>query len=263
MAISSTSWATGQVPNPNGRPVGSKNKITKDFYAAYEESKNRGYKHPLLMMLEIANDPNASLERRDVMLKEAASYLCPKPRQTVAISTDVPVFQSESQAEQFLAEFISAIAPDLEPVELATLTRQFITSKRDGKELELKINPPELQPQHIVIEGGLPTLPGTNIVMPTSPDAHGPLGPLGPAIEVEHSSSFAEPLSSVAQEENPGPTPAPEPPPANDPDAIATHTETGALCPSDTTHPAHPPAECKSFAPSPTTSEPQSPDQQQ
>jgi hypothetical protein len=160
-------FPAGNNANPNGRPVGSKNKINRDFYAAYEEVKNLpGYQHPLRLMYQWAMDPNLPIEVRAAMLKEFASYLCHKPKQTIAVEQTVPVFANEAQAETFLAEFIAAIAPDLEPAELAAMTRQFITSKREGKELELKAIKDETQPVRVEIIGGLPPLPNTNIIMP-------------------------------------------------------------------------------------------------
>ena len=125
--------------NTNGRKPGSKNKITRDFYAAIEEAEKRNYPHPYLQMAEWANDKSKPLEVRAAMLKECAAYRCVKPKQTIGIKSEVPVFANENQAEQFLAEFISTIAPDLEPAELATMTRQFITSKREGQDCQLKI----------------------------------------------------------------------------------------------------------------------------
>jgi hypothetical protein len=147
-----------------GRPLGSKNKLTKQFEEAVRLADER-FTHPYLMMAEWANDPEMPIEIRAAMLKECASYRCIKPKRTVAIETQVPTFSSEEQAETFLAEFIAAIAPDLEPVELATITRQWIASKREGKELELKAEYPNNE-MKIHIAGGLPQLPGTNVIMP-------------------------------------------------------------------------------------------------
>jgi hypothetical protein len=156
----------GVVTNPKGRPVGSKNKITLEFHRAVELADQK-YPHPYLQMAEWANDPTKPLEIRAVMLKECASYRCVKPKQTIGIQSEVPVFQSEDQAESFLAQFISDLAPDLEPLEVAAMTKQWIESKRAGQELELKVNPPEVRPQQIQIVGGLPTPPGCeNLIMP-------------------------------------------------------------------------------------------------
>ena len=45
------------------------------------------------------------------------------------------------------------------------MIRQFITSKREGQELNLKANPPELLPQRVIVENSPGPLPGTNIDM--------------------------------------------------------------------------------------------------
>jgi hypothetical protein len=156
----------GNVSNPNGRPKGSKNKLAQDFQKAYEAADQK-YPHPYLMMAEWANDPNKPIEIRAAMLKECASYRCMKPKQTLAIEKNIPVFENEDQAEQFLSEFLSEISPDLEPVELAQMIRAWIISKREGKELELKaIKDDPDRTQRIEIVGGLPRPPGTNVIMP-------------------------------------------------------------------------------------------------
>jgi hypothetical protein len=191
-------YSPGESGNLDGRPIGSKNKINRDFYAAYEEVKKLpGYQHPLRLMYEWAMDPNLPIEIRAAMLKEYASYLCHKPKQTIAVESTVPVFSSAEQAEEFLAEFIAAIAPDLEPAELATMTRQFILSKREGKELELKaIKDDTTQPVRVVIEGGLPPLPATNIMMPHNGHAiegHAIAGQISETSSSQETTSTPEP----------------------------------------------------------------------
>jgi hypothetical protein len=135
-------------------------------------------------MMEIANDPKVSDERRDAMLKECASYVCPKPKVQASVEREVPTFTTADKAEAFLAEFISTMAPDLEPAEIATMTRQFIMSKREGEELELKVaaqhggaeqtitfapvGPTVQSPDGI----GLKDLPGTKLDLSTT--AQGP-----------------------------------------------------------------------------------------
>jgi hypothetical protein len=154
----------GHTNNPNGRPPGCKNKITRDFHEAYEEAKNQGYKHPFLVMMQWAHDESKPVEIRAAMLKECASYTCTKPKLT--IKSEVPVLTSIEQAEAFLATLTAE--SDLDPIELLTAIRHWIDSKREGQELQLKIqdhrgSAPE---QRILIEGGLPDLPGTNVIMP-------------------------------------------------------------------------------------------------
>jgi hypothetical protein len=150
-----------------GRPKGSRNKLGREFDKAFEEAKARGYTHPYLRMMEIAFDPNEKPERRDTMLLAAASYACPKAgtiqHQFVA---EAPHITTIDQAENFLASLAIEFAPELNPLELSALIRAWIASKREGAELDLKLNPPETKPQIIHIEGGLSALPGTNVLMP-------------------------------------------------------------------------------------------------
>jgi hypothetical protein len=148
-------------------------------------------------MAEWANDESKPMEIRAAMLKECAAYRCVKPKQTLAIESQVPVFQTEEQAEQFLAQFIHDMAPALEPAEITSMTKQWIEAKREGKELELKaIKDDPNVPVKVVIQGGLPPLPATNIVMPHN----------GHAIE-GHRIAGRRPATNVA----------PETPPPQDP----------------------------------------------
>lgn len=163
MAINPGYVRSGEVRNPNGRPVGSKNKIGRDFHEAYEQAKEK-YKHPYLLMMEWAHDKSKPLEVRAAMIKEAASYTCTKPNLTVR--TEVPVLTSIEQAEAFLAAL--ATENDFDPIELVSVVRHWIDSKREGQELQMKqiAQGHAGQDQHIHISGGLPELPGTNVTMP-------------------------------------------------------------------------------------------------
>jgi hypothetical protein len=165
MAVTSTSFGQSN-GNRSGRRIGSKSRLTIDFHEAYEEAKAR-FKHPYLHMLELANDPSVTPERRDAFLKECASYVCPKPRQSISVQSEVPTFSTTEQAEEFLSEFIASVAPDLEPAEAAAMIKQWVDLKRAGAELQLKINPPEMLPQRIEIVNSPGPLRGTNISMPT------------------------------------------------------------------------------------------------
>jgi hypothetical protein len=183
----------GQSGNPSGRKVGSKNKLALDFQKAVEAADQK-YPHPYLMMAEWANDPSKPIEIRAAMLKECASYRCVKPKQTLAVESTVPVFQTEQQAEAFLAEFISAMAPDLEPDQIAAMTRQWVMCKREGRELELKaqsLGDPN-KPMLIRIEGGLPVQPGhEGVIMPHQMNGHD----RGPTIEHQENISIPEQTS--------------------------------------------------------------------
>ena len=170
----------GHTNNPHGRPLGSKNKITRDFHDAYEEAKARGYKHPYLVMMEWAHDEFKPLEVRGAMIKECASYTCMKPK--ITIRSEVPVLTSIEQAEFFLAAI--AAENDLDPIELARMVGHWIDSKRAGKEFDRKVAVDGGGgDQTITIQGGMPPLPGTNINMAKEPSLNGFTNGHGPVIE--------------------------------------------------------------------------------
>jgi hypothetical protein len=150
------------------RPKGSRNKLGREFDQAFEESKARGYTHPFLRMMEIANDESQPTERRDTMLLAAASYACPKAgtiqHQFVA---EVQQPTSIEQAENILSQLFVELAPELDPIQLVTVIKAWIESKRAGAELDHKLHPPETRPQLIQIVGGLGTAPGhESVLMP-------------------------------------------------------------------------------------------------
>src|SRR6516225_12126084 len=121
-----------------GRPLGSKNKLTKEFLAVYEEAKNK-FAHPFTTMMEWAHDENKPIEIRAAMLKECASYVCPKPRQHHSVELDIPVFKSIEQAETWIAALPAALGEELDTTEILSMISSWISSRREGEELELKI----------------------------------------------------------------------------------------------------------------------------
>jgi hypothetical protein len=140
-------------------------------------------------MMEIANDPTQPPERRDMFLKECASYTCNKPRQTRAVELQVPNFMTVEEAESFLAHLAQQSAHQLEPQELTVVIRSWIESKRQGQELQVKlVNSGAAPDQRIVIEGGLPTLTGTNVDMPILHNGHTIDGTVIQPIESAHQS---------------------------------------------------------------------------
>ncbi len=154
----------GEVRNPNGRPPGSKNKIGRDFHDAYEQAKTQEDTNiPILLIaMEWAHDESKPLEVRAAMIKEASSYTCTKPK--ITVRSEVPVLTSIDQAESFLATV--AAENDLDPIELMTAVRHWIDSRRAGQELQLKLADGNIVNQTIRIEGGLPPLPGADVIMP-------------------------------------------------------------------------------------------------
>jgi hypothetical protein len=93
----------------------------------------------------------------------------PVPR-FIDLQLDVPEFERVSDAERFLAKVAVLTARghlDIQSAqELIGIVKTWIDTQYQRDELQHKINPPEQRDQTIVITGGLPQLPGTNITMP-------------------------------------------------------------------------------------------------
>jgi hypothetical protein len=104
MALSSTSFVNGQIGNPNGRPVGSRNKRTKEIINQIIKSGN---KDPLITLSEISSsDPDSAI--RATAANMLAPYMHSKMQSTPAPryveEIDIPIeFTHLSDAEQFLA----------------------------------------------------------------------------------------------------------------------------------------------------------------
>jgi hypothetical protein len=119
-------------------------------------------------MMEIVCDPNEDKSRRDMFLKECATYTCNKPRYIRHVEGDLPNFNTIEEAEIYLHKLAIESSQQLEPQELATIVRAWIESKRAGQELEIKIinSGASIGEQKIIVDGGLPRLPGTDVIMP-------------------------------------------------------------------------------------------------
>jgi hypothetical protein len=173
MALSSTSFVNGQIGNPNGRPIGSRNKRTKEIIQQIIESNN---KDPLITLSEISSsDPDSSI--RAAAANMLAPYMHSKMQSTPASrfieqSIDIPQFTHLSDAEQFLAKITALVSNgqlDIQTgLELSTLAKAWIDSQYSREELAIKqYNAGSTEhEQTIHITGGLPQLPGTSIVMP-------------------------------------------------------------------------------------------------
>jgi hypothetical protein len=166
-------WAPGQSGNPTGRRAGSKNKVTRELF---EEAKRRGYKQPVLYLLEVMHDENTAPELRVQSAIASAPYMTPKfgtivPPRFVDESITVPNFGSIEDAENFLKQipilFGSGALDSQTALELSALTKNWLDAQYARQDYELKLaaqgGPSE---QTIHIQGGLPELPGTSILMP-------------------------------------------------------------------------------------------------
>ena len=162
--------------------------------------------NPVLYLIEVVNDEKAAPERRDTCAIAAAPYMMLKmgtavvPRYLEA-PIEVPEFQTVDQAETFLASLPVLLGngqlDSQTALELSTLTRAWISARHEREELQLKITNQGGHPNQVIrIEGGLPELPGTNLIMPHINGASGQGSELnGKTIDLE---------------KNPGPTlPAP------------------------------------------------------
>jgi hypothetical protein len=166
-------WAPGQSGNPTGRRAGSKNKVTRELF---EEAKRRGYKQPVLYLLEVMHDETAAPELRVTCAVASAPYMTPKfgtmiPPRFVDESIAVPNFGSIEDAENFLKQipmlFGRGELDSQTALELSTLTKNWLDAQYARQAQELKLaaqgGPSDTT---IRIEGGLPPLPGANVTMP-------------------------------------------------------------------------------------------------
>ena len=211
MALSSTSFVNGQIGNPNGRPVGSRNRRTKEIIEQIIKSNN---KDPLLTLSEISsNDPDSAI--RATAANMLAPYMHSKMQSTPASRFveevfAIPEFTHVSDAEQFLARITALVSQgqlDLQTgLELSTLAKNWLDAQYAREELAIKqFNTGSTEhEQTIRIEGGLPALPGTSIVMPVidgKPASNG------------HGHALAAPSDAVPAIESAPKAQDPEPPP--------------------------------------------------
>ena len=162
----------GHTNNPNGRPVGSRNRRTNEIF---EKLEARGDLDPADHLSSIVTNPNHPVELR----AQAANFLMPykyskrgtlvAPRY-VEDQITIPDFANIQEAQNFLADIARrAGAGELELAsanDISNLVKNWVLSVTPQDELQLKIAKENPQgPQEIRIEGGLPPLPGTNVIM--------------------------------------------------------------------------------------------------
>ena len=143
MALISTSFKNGQIGNPNGRPVGSRNRRTKEIIDQIIKSNN---KDPLITLSEISSsDPDSSIRAAAAYM--LAPYMHSKMQSTpaprfVEESFDIPQFAHLSDAEQFLAKIAALVACgelDIQSgLELSTRAKNWIESQYAREELAIK-----------------------------------------------------------------------------------------------------------------------------
>ena len=195
------SWKPGQSGNYNGRPRAAYHwngstiiEEDKNDLKLYRDAQNRGFaaasgngngkdvlQDPILFQHKLLSDESVPLGLRVAIAQNIAPYVHPRvgivgmPRY-VETPIEVPAFQTIEDAESFLltlSQRLGAGEVSIDAVnEITAIVRTWIQSKHQGQELELKRLAADNvgQEQVIRIEGGLPELPGTNIIMPPRPD---------------------------------------------------------------------------------------------
>jgi hypothetical protein len=169
-------FKSGEVSNPNGRPKGSRNKRTEEIFTRLEA---RGDLDPADLLSSIVTNTTEPKELRI----QAAGLLLPYrygkcgslvplryneqpvqvPRATsIQQATDNIAYLSELKAQgQLDLDFADSLITDNKAI-LAALVEE-------AKLLAAQGGPRE---QTIRIEGGLPELPGTNVIMPHEMNGH-------------------------------------------------------------------------------------------
>jgi hypothetical protein len=237
-------WYKGQPSaNPLGRPKGTgegkkvRNAREQSLTALAEHVAEQPHepRSAVQILQDFANDKSIPTSLRISAAAAAAPYerpkLLPVPGPVYLHSQiDIPAFACIEDAEAFLLTLSQReAAGELETASVQTVSdrvRAWIQSKRTGEELALKKYTAgnETGEQVVRIEGGLPTLPGTNVTMPqlNGHNGYDPNGLLPPpnASTTGHMPAIEsvpdQPCSVMAF----APQPAPVAPPA-------THTHHG------------------------------------
>lgn len=174
-------WKPGQSGNPNGRPRGARNRSS---YELREALKARGDRDPAEFLSEIVSNENESKELRIAASGQLMPYYhsklgatpVPPPPQYVQEAISLPRPTTISQASDNIGRLSEMKAQGL--LDFATAdslindNRVILDALIDEAKLIAAQGDPTRQ-QTIRIEGGLPPLLGTNIIMPKS-NGHDP-----------------------------------------------------------------------------------------
>ena len=184
----------GVASNPAGRPKGARNRRTQ---VILDLIQGRGDKDPLDALSEIV-----STNQDPAIVSSAANILAPyihSKRGTIQAPRfvddpiTIPDFQSVQDALNFLADIARrAGAGELELAsanDISNLVKNWVVSVTAQDELQLKIAKENPQgPQEIHIVGGLPELPGTNVIFDSTA--------VGRVVEHEQNTRSSGPRSS-------------------------------------------------------------------
>jgi Family of unknown function (DUF5681) len=178
----------GKSGNPNGRPFGTRNKRTEEIFARLEE---RGDKDPADLLSEIVSDPKEPKELRVQAANILMPYMYGKRgvapiARFVPEQIEVPSFNTVQEAEAYLASLPVLLGKgELDSqtaLELSQLTRNWLSAIYERQEYDLKVHAQGGERELTIhITGGLPPLPGSNIIGmggTPAPQVNGQSGPL-------------------------------------------------------------------------------------
>ena len=179
--VHSANYRPGESGNPNGRPIGSRNKRTQQIV---QQIINSGNKDPLVTLSELqANSTDEGI--RATAANMLAPFLhskltaMPAPRFIETTELILPPLNSLEHAVQSIAVIETAVAANQLDVQSAQdligMINAYIAGKNIMEVAELQdrlyvleqaiaAQPSTSQLMHV--QGGLPSLPGTNITMP-------------------------------------------------------------------------------------------------
>jgi hypothetical protein len=160
----------GIASNPAGRPKGARNRRTQEILDLIQ---GRGDKDPLDALSEIVTknqDPNIVATAANMLAPFVHSKrgTLPAPR-FVPDQIEVPTFNTVQEAEAYLAHIPVLLGrgelDSQSALELSTLTKNWLDSIYARQEYEIKLQAQGGGTDTIIkIEGGLPNLPGTDII---------------------------------------------------------------------------------------------------
>jgi len=166
-------WAPGQSGNPKGYS-GPRNRRRHEVF---DQIKGLGHKDALETLSYLQHNEQIEPGLRIAAASALAPFCHPKMQATptprfIDTPLDIPHFERLSDAENFLARLPVLVARgelDFQSAqELAAMTKLWIDSQYFREELAIKqINAGTTEHEQVIrVEGGLPPLPGTSIVMP-------------------------------------------------------------------------------------------------
>ena len=165
-------WKPGQSGNPNGRPAGSRNNRTQEVL---ELIRATGHQDPLITLAELQ-----AKSHDEAIRATAANMLAPylhSKNATKPVAPDPVYFETEKLPRPaniseacnnitLLSEMKATGQLDVVTADSLINDQRIILNAMVDEAKLLAANPDPNQEQRIIITGGLPELPGTEVIMP-------------------------------------------------------------------------------------------------